>query len=645
MAQDGMGSASFQGDSKDPAEKKLGGASDPNNIGAEKKRRRRRRRRRKNVVGEAVNENGKNASSQPQNRQLQDKQKQPNLEKITDTKAKANQLVPDQKDQEKDDTQPAYVYDYGQTNEPAPSAFSQPYYYPNQPDQAPEPQINDALVNDVPAEAPLVNEPQSEPATIEPATTEPTKNTELNLQPAVEKSVEPEIELGAEEAPDLPVTPEIPVEPASQPEPIQPVEEPPVGTMPYQEPIEQPVAQPIYIEQPFNNEEQPQQVNTEENNETGQIEDEAQVDAVEPVNSTEPIEGTIVSDAKVEEAPKEALKESTKTTTLQFAEKVAKFFSGQFGKLGSNFWSVLKKLPAAIWNLIKKIKVGAIATILIFVAIGFGGYKMFEAQIPQNAYNSAVSFVGGFFSGNKQPVKGPVVALNDTETNQFGLTGTALFGKNTGSVEDTVPEPALLAVYFGQLLEPSVQGETGITAATFYGLLKDQANEVDDFVTYMNNLASLQDLYKIDVYALLDSSTKRSDKIDEYISQLNQAQTDSNTMLQKIQINMDDLTKSYNSLDPDRTQSEKDFFDAMDQLKPEKANQLLHQFVDVAQKQVALKARVGGLKQLVTYYQTALAALDKRIMAVVKNREALIQGIHVVDVPGGGINIIVPATN
>ncbi len=54
-----------------------------------------------------------------------------------------------------------------------------------------------------------------------------------------------------------------------------------------------------------------------------------------------------------------------------------------------------------------------------------------------------------------------------------------------------------------------------------------------------------------------------------------------------------------------------------------------------------MKARVAALDRLAEYYETALKRLARRINAVEQNREALVRGIRVVDVPGAGVDIII----
>jgi hypothetical protein len=49
---------------------------------------------------------------------------------------------------------------------------------------------------------------------------------------------------------------------------------------------------------------------------------------------------------------------------------------------------------------------------------------------------------------------------------------------------------------------------------------------------------------------------------------------------------------------------------------------------------------MSALQTLLDYYNSALKSLVTRITAIDKNKAALVQGIHVVDIPGANLNII-----
>lgn len=216
-----------------------------------------------------------------------------------------------------------------------------------------------------------------------------------------------------------------------------------------------------------------------------------------------------------------------------------------------------------------------------------------------------------------------------------------LFGELRGTFADFWPERLEIVNVFGQLRESKVEGETGITAITFYGALEDEREQINQFTTYVEQLEKLRNLYSIDVYALLDRSTQRSATLLEYLDDLRQARTETQQTLQALQLNIDHLRLSYDSLGNNQTQFERDFFVALQNLEAEKSDVLLKSFIDINQKQIALRARIGALQKLVQYYNTALERVDLRILAIEQNTEALVQGIRVVDVPGSDIDIIV----
>ncbi len=273
---------------------------------------------------------------------------------------------------------------------------------------------------------------------------------------------------------------------------------------------------------------------------------------------------------------------------------------------------------------------------LIFVGLVVGGgYFFVYSGLMNNTYNGVMAlFV---------PKKEEIIEVHVSENDQrmFGINTANLFAANFGSVKDYTPNQIIVADYFGRLMEPQVKGETGITAASYFGELMDQAKDINEFVKYMENLAALQNRYKVDVYAMLDMTLKRDSALLAYLADLKAAREKSLEMYRSIKVNIDDIKLSYDSLTPDKTKYEGDFFTAMSELQPEKSDVLLKGFVDVVQKQAALKARLGALDQLAAYYENALSKLDKRISAVEQNQEALINGIRVVDVPGSGVDVII----
>ncbi len=274
-------------------------------------------------------------------------------------------------------------------------------------------------------------------------------------------------------------------------------------------------------------------------------------------------------------------------------------------------------------------------TLLLLGGLIFGGYFVINQNLPGKIYTSLLTFF--------TPKPAPLVTspLSQQELSGFGIATVMLFSSNQGSFEDRLPPEIQAVTFFGELKEPKLPGETGITALIYYGELRDEAADFNEYVEYVRNLEELQNLYKINVYEMLDQTEDRASALLKYLEQLYQAKTKSETIVRRMGLNLDELKISYNSLSSDRSKYEADYFTSLEQLKAEKSDAILKSFIDIAEKQTALKARVNALSKLLQYYNTALQRLSKRIEAIEKNRGALIQGIHVIDVPGGNIDIII----
>jgi len=271
---------------------------------------------------------------------------------------------------------------------------------------------------------------------------------------------------------------------------------------------------------------------------------------------------------------------------------------------------------------------------IVLVLLGGLLYAGYAFQIYQKAYGGIVDFFKP-----KQPVK-VEVQVDHELLSEWGIETALIFADNRGSENDLLAPAVKNSFFFGKLAEAAVKGETGITPAYYYGLGQDIVAQSNLFIGYIKNLRELQDLYNIDVYAMLDQTSDRQQKLDDYQNQLTVKRDKSQQIVKELGVEIDDLKVSYDSLNSDKTTSEKDFFVALQALTGDKADMLLKTFVDVSQKQTALKARMSALQTLLDYYNSALKSLVTRITAIDKNKAALVQGIHVVDIPGANLNII-----
>jgi hypothetical protein len=385
---------------------------------------------------------------------------------------------------------------------------------------------------------------------------------------------------------------------------------------------------------PLTEEQKPVEKNHEEHEEEEVLEEKPKENEGTDVPSEKPESAELKTEAKPEVKQIHEILQEKKASTQTFFNNLFEILK----KATSGMTKLFGALGQALSRLSFLANGKVVAPLIIFVVIAGLGYFGYS----QGYYQKAATFVSDFFKQKpvQQVLVGDITA-DPLEHRQWGLVTANLFGTLRGSLRDKIPSQISMATFFGELMEPGVSGETGISAATYYGEIGDQIKVVNQFVVYVQQLQKMQNLYATDVYEMLDKTTARATALFDYIDKLKTAREDGQRLMADLHINVDDLNVSFSSLNADKSKYETDFFAAMEALEPEKSDALLKGFVDISQKQTALKARISALNKLAGYYDAALKKLDKRIEAVDKNRDALIQGIRVVDIPGGNLDIII----
>lgn len=267
----------------------------------------------------------------------------------------------------------------------------------------------------------------------------------------------------------------------------------------------------------------------------------------------------------------------------------------------------------------------------VFVLLMFVGgalYAGYLFKVPEK--------IAGIFKSSPPAQK----TVETQIAGETGITPALVFGDNRGSVKDLVATQLSNSYYFGLLSEPRIDGETGVTPAYYYGTQADLNAATNKFIGYVTNLRELISSYDVDIYQMLNQTTQREDVLTAHLTKLKDLLNKSSTVAKELNLEIDDTKISYDSLNPDRTRFETDFFVALQGLAGQKADFLLKSFVDVSQKQVALKAHLAALQQLLVYYTAALKNLTIRITGIEKNYQVLAQGIKVVDIPGANLDII-----
>jgi|GEM_PF-5326353 len=499
------------------------------------------------------------------------------------------------------------------------------------PEVQPEPEPELIYNHEPQPESDVQSEPVSEPEPIrsEPIQPEPVKPEPVQPEPIIP---EPEVQLPSQQNEDIVIHDEHPKAPQTHVDMNEVHEEeknfsvndlPPI--FPVEEHDEEPVEEKTDEQQVEEQEaaaHHEQEESDHQDNENALKHQEEEAEEVEPIKPEKKSEE--VEKHENNEATKENLSESEGLNVRKsFLQSAGAFSAG-----------VLKSIGTALHNFRLKFDFRKLWIFVILVVIGGGLYAGYIFKVHEQIYN----YVAGFFKA-PPPVE---VNIDNELLNEWGINTAIVFGDNRGSTRDLFANQLYDAYYFGFLGEPQVQGETGITPAYYYGTLADITADANDFMRYINDLRALVSAYDVDVYKMLDQTTDREKGLNDYQAQMDTLMATATQNVKEINADIDDLKVSYDSLNADKSQSETDFFTALQGLAAQKSNFLLQSFIDVTQKQEALKARESALVSLLNYYSSAIKNLQIRIVSIKQNHAVLVQGIHVINIPGANLNIILP---
>lgn len=232
------------------------------------------------------------------------------------------------------------------------------------------------------------------------------------------------------------------------------------------------------------------------------------------------------------------------------------------------------------------------------------------------------------------------VVLDPELFNKWGFQSALYFGKNGGDIRNLAYNVFLNASYFGKLRDPVFYGETGITAAIYYGFGKEVVYVKNRFINYVNYLAKIRYANQVSIQSVLKGKTDRSVTLEKYLTEAKAVFDEGNKLRKELNVQVDDLKISVNSINSDKDRFETDFFASLAETEAEKSQTLLVKFVEVTQTQVDLKAKLAALSKLSEYYEADLVLMKIKLDAIEKNKQALITGVTVVETPGVDLNLV-----
>lgn len=223
-------------------------------------------------------------------------------------------------------------------------------------------------------------------------------------------------------------------------------------------------------------------------------------------------------------------------------------------------------------------------------------------------------------------VKAPVVVEQPVETDE------------PVAVPDVVPPDVSLQAAF-------IVGDvnTELDIATQIGGSLGVPDEVgtEDFGGLIQEFKAGFELMKVNVIALLNQAKDREEALDAYEQELGFRLFQAKENLSTLEEQMEDLQGKIAALEPQKAESENEFFTDLTDLDSFGSVASMETFIGYSQQLIEFKADLQARAKLASFYQDLIPVMELRAKDIDLNREALVKGIQVVDIQGSDIELII----
>ena len=163
-----------------------------------------------------------------------------------------------------------------------------------------------------------------------------------------------------------------------------------------------------------------------------------------------------------------------------------------------------------------------------------------------------------------------------------------------------------------------------------------------DLVYYLKLVNQMQNVYLVNVYSYLDRNSARRESLNLLIDDIRYLLEEADLAISALNRRLDLLDESYASNIRKQDEYENAFFNSLDYFQGTESYKNLELFIEFSQDVVAIKAYAGAYSSMLDMVIQMRKILLPRYDDIVSNKEALIQGIRVFDIPDSDIEAIIP---
>jgi hypothetical protein len=198
----------------------------------------------------------------------------------------------------------------------------------------------------------------------------------------------------------------------------------------------------------------------------------------------------------------------------------------------------------------------------------------------------------------------------------------------------------------GEVSSDNASFDASLVGVNASFLLGDEYNSRRiDLVYYLDLLRQMQDIYRVDIYKYLDRNSERRESLNTFLDDMRTLLEDADTSVVAINRTLNNLDASYSVLLDKKDAYEDMFFNSVDTFHGSEAYDNLEFFIEFSQDSIAVKAYFSAYSNILDMFEQMLSLLGPRYEDIVVNKDALIKGIRVFDIPDSDIEAIIPLGN
>lgn len=181
---------------------------------------------------------------------------------------------------------------------------------------------------------------------------------------------------------------------------------------------------------------------------------------------------------------------------------------------------------------------------------------------------------------------------------------------------------------------------SGMEAGFIFGKMGQSSQE--SFVSYIDLLRRMENLYNTDVYNLVNLAVDRRAALNVHLIEMDSAVSEGLAVYELLRQQLEVLDIEYEKVISQRDLYENAFFEDITALKGQDSYYKLGLFTEFSQTALKIKAEYNAKRTIRDMLINALNILRPRYKDISTNAEALIKGVKVFDLPDSDIDAIIP---